>query len=392
MFFCVSIKRLQPLLWGMILLWGGGAELHAQWQMDMKNRLGTGGTNAQLLLAYEAPTEAWRQFEVKVNLRREGEVQVFISKEMILEAYGSEVFIIGYQLPAGAYDIDASIYDPDLDRYYTLERSEPFYLNRRREILLSDIFLSAQAIPDTAFRWPLVGPPSSHGLETLYYYQEIYAPEYDQLSLRAVLYQEKTGKTQGSTAAYVSLQQRNLVLYPRGRQRVIFGDTLHLGQLEPGQYMVQILVYDDDYRLGDEQIRFEVKSDIQTRIYADLETSIKMMKYLLQPEALIRLLDVSGDETVQAEEFRNTWRSLYRDRYQEEMEAYYRKVYEAAERFPEGDIPGWDTDRGSVFVQYGEPREKVIERGGKTWLRWTYARWSLSFLFEQRNQGYFLVE
>lgn len=358
----------------------------------MKNRLGGKGVNAQLLLAYEAPTEAWRRFEVEVELRISGQPQVYIGREMVLEAEGSEVFIIGYKLPPGAYEVDVSIYDPSLERYYTLRRSEPFYLNRSREILLSDIFLSLDSIPDSAFRRPLVGPLPERGPGKLHYFQEIYAPEYDQLSLRAVLYKEKGRETQGSTAAYVSLQQRNLVVLPSGQARLIFGDTLNLDALEPGQYMVQILVYDDEYRLGDEQIWFEVSSDMQSRIFADLETSIKMMKYLVEPEALVALLEMTDRAGVRAEEFRSLWRRLYREAYEEEMEAYFTKVFTANARYQEGEVPGWDTDRGRIFIQYGEPREKLFQQGEQTYLRWTYARWSLSFLFEKRNQAFVLVE
>ena len=75
------------------------------------------------------------------------------------------------------------------------------------------------------------------------------------------------------------------------------------------------------------------------------------------------------------------------------MEIYFNKIYVANERYEE-DRPGWETDRGKIYVQYGEPgQEKTgLEIRGKTYRRWTYPEWSLTFLFEKRNQRYVLVE
>ena len=93
----------------------------------------------------------------------------------------------------------------------------------------------------------------------------------------------------------------------------------------------------------------------------------------------------------------NSWKHLYDEDTENYFESYYEKMFKANFRF-KGEVQngtplsGWQTDRGRIFVQYGEPAEKVIEIKGRPYLLWTYVRWSLSFLFEQRDQQFILVK
>ncbi|GAB4421439.1 MAG: hypothetical protein OHK0039_36190 [Bacteroidia bacterium] len=378
------------ILW---LLSGPLTRLHAQWSMDMKNRLGQGGENAWLYLAYEAPADIEKEFVATVNLRPAGRQQVYIHREVALRTQGSQTFAIGFRLPQGSYDVDVDIYDRRLNEHSYLKRPEAFQLNRRREVLLSDIFLGES--PDTAriMQVPFLRPEIDLRSHRLYYAMDIYAPEYDALTVRAVLYREQQNAPQSThTSAYVSLQQSVQVVYPGGRPKVTFLDTLFIDRLAPDDYMVQVLVYDEEYRIADEQIWFVVGGDIQQRIFGNLDESIRMMRYMLAPQQLYALLEKPDSAHVRANEFTTLWRKRYHEDYIDHMEAYFRKVYAADARFAEGKTAGWETDRGRTFIQYGEPRVKEERLAGRTYERWTYARWGLSFLFEQRNQRYFLVE
>ena len=64
----------------------------------------------------------------------------------------------------------------------------------------------------------------------------------------------------------------------------------------------------------------------------------------------------------------------------ETMVAYYRQFAEANRRFREsgaGDRPGWQTDRGRIFLKYGEP-DQILRRpnpsGTRPYEGWKYAR------------------
>jgi len=81
----------------------------------------------------------------------------------------------------------------------------------------------------------------------------------------------------------------------------------------------------------------------------------------------------------------------------EEMTAFYRRIKDANVRFREGgsaEVPGWRTDRGRVFIRYGEP-DLVLKRPqtgpDRPWEAWRYTKQrELKFVFlDQTRVGNF---
>ena len=64
----------------------------------------------------------------------------------------------------------------------------------------------------------------------------------------------------------------------------------------------------------------------------------------------------------------------------EEREAFYGRIAEANRRFREGgasQIPGWRTDRGRIFIRYGDPDEVLDRRQSATtnpYVVWKFTR------------------
>ena len=174
--------------------------------------------------------------------------------------------------------------------------------------------------------------------------------------------------------------------------KISFSAPLNLIDLQPGEYLLSIEIYDDATRLARENTTFIIGGDIKQRILHDdsLDNSIRMMEYVLPVEMLDTLLTYP-DTDVKRDAFLKVWQDLYGVDSEEQMESYFNKIFEANQRYKENQI-GWRTDRGQTFIKYGEPEEENIEIRGKEYLRWRYAQWSLSFLFEKRNQAYILVE
>ena len=218
----------------------------------------------------------------------------------------------------------------------------------------------------------------------------VYAPGYTSLSIRAVLYQEAENESEAPTVAYQSLHQTNRALNLEFGS-TLFRDSVDLTGLTGGEYMIQVLVYVDDDFVLDEKTWFVKGGDIKQRIYEDLDSSIRMMRYVA-PETQLDSLLRNEDPQVKEVEFLRMWEKLYKEEAESQMEQYFQKIYAANDRYEETDTPGWLTDRGRIFIKYGEPREGALEVKGTSYLRWTYAKWSLSFLFEKRNQVYQLVE
>ena len=173
--------------------------------------------------------------------------------------------------------------------------------------------------------------------------------------------------------------------------RGVFQDSLDISDLPSGQYQIDIRIYDDNQRLAARKGSFSLGSDLKKWIFDNLDEAFRMMVYVYPNAQLDSLLEQERDPFVRREAFNQIWEGMYEDKAEEEMERYYRKVFIANERYIE-EKEGWETDRGRIYILYGEPKEKSVEIAGNSYLRWTYSRWSLSFLFEKYNQNYQLIE
>jgi GWxTD domain-containing protein len=72
----------------------------------------------------------------------------------------------------------------------------------------------------------------------------------------------------------------------------------------------------------------------------------------------------------------------------ETQESFYRRIAEANRRFREGgaaQVPGWRTDRGRVFIRYGDPDDVLREPqtgADRPWEAWKYTKIrALKFVF-----------
>jgi len=74
----------------------------------------------------------------------------------------------------------------------------------------------------------------------------------------------------------------------------------------------------------------------------------------------------------------------------EAIDDYFRRVQQANIRFQDEGGPGWQTERGEVFISLGEPDEMLdlsngIDRNGMRVLRWTYASERLVLYFQDQT-------
>ena len=74
----------------------------------------------------------------------------------------------------------------------------------------------------------------------------------------------------------------------------------------------------------------------------------------------------------------------------EALEAYFRRVQFANQRFRESGDVGWLTDRGEVYLTLGEPDDVFdfstdVSRSGVRGIRWTYNALRLTLFFQDQN-------
>lgn len=362
----------------------------AKWYFSVKNYLQP-NTNVRVFLGYETLTEGPKEFLASINFRPEGQARIFLHRELKLESEGSDTFFVDLQLPPGRYTVDADVEEEGLGIYESMQREEPFQVRPPSRVRVSDIFLVEKDQLPRVFNRPLLQPTVSYDQAALAYGMQIQAPSYEVMSIRAVLYEEVSKERESGPTAYTSLRQASRVLNLTSSGPTVYRDSLDIEDLPGGEYMIQILVYQGDEFELDQKIWFTKGRDIEQRIFGDLDNSIRMMRYLIAADQLEGLLQTE-DSVVKEVEFLKIWEKLYGQEAEAEMEAYFTNVYQVADRYAEGETPGWLTDRGRIFIQYGRPKVQEVQIRDNRYERWLYPRWSLSFLFEPRNQGYYLVE
>ncbi|MEO1447881.1 MAG: GWxTD domain-containing protein [Bacteroidota bacterium] len=368
--------------------------LSAQWSLSAKNRLSS-QANTEIFLRYTGEEEVEKEFQINLSIRPEGQPNAYMQKELTLKTDRSKSFCLPVSLPPGGYDIDVDVWDKKPNTWQVLALEEPYQINRKRNnILLSDIYLSSSPDVDSSLKAPYLRKEFSLGGEFLHYFLELYAPDLNQVAVRAILYQQDQGQRKQENAAasfYVSLYQAEQKLETAGQPAMLFQDAINISELGEGEYLIHALVYKGDNLIGEEKTWFTLGGGVMDRVYQDLDASIRMMEYIAPVDRLEYLLSVPEDIAKRAE-FQKTWKTLYDTNTEENMEAYFRRVFEAENRYATDQTSGWQTDMGRIYILYGTPREKEVEIAGVQHTRWTYAEWGLSFLFVKRNQGFVLVE
>ena len=74
----------------------------------------------------------------------------------------------------------------------------------------------------------------------------------------------------------------------------------------------------------------------------------------------------------------------------EALEAYFRRIQLANQRFRESGGPGWLSDRGEVLISLGEPDDVFdfssdVSRSGARGIRWTYNSLRLTLFFQDQT-------
>lgn len=365
--------------------------LSAQWEVAVKNLL-RDSYNTLVYLKYTGSGLENRKMNISVGFRKRNGVGFVMHKEMSLRISSNAVYPLRFKVPQDNYFVSIDIEDTETGNHTYLEQEFSSTVSRDR-FSVSDIFLSYSENIDSALLEPILRPIVQPG-DKLYFFLEVYDRDYREVPVRAYLLKEKIATESLSATTYDSRKYTSKVLYvfKDGERRADFVDFFTLDKLEAGEYLIQILVYDDEEYLDEKSTRLVIEGGTKKQIYGDLNTSIRMMKYMLSASEMDSLLAIP-DNMVKRNLFDQEWEAQYAAESEAQMESYFKKIYAANERFEE-DVPGWETDRGRIFVEYGEPgQEKTgVEIDGKMYHRWTYPEWSLTFLFEKRNQRYVLVE
>jgi len=121
----------------------------------------------------------------------------------------------------------------------------------------------------------------------------------------------------------------------------------------------------------------------------DLDIALKQMKYILTNQERLDLKRQSKKKKEQI--FYSLWKN--RDptpntEYNELMEEYYGRVWYANEHFDAWQ-PGWETDRGMIYILFGPPDEvqstNPSTSSSSLFQVWSYYKVSKQFVFKDQN-------
>jgi GWxTD domain-containing protein len=93
--------------------------------------------------------------------------------------------------------------------------------------------------------------------------------------------------------------------------------------------------------------------------------ALDALRYLAPPQRLDSLRSAPVDQRPQA------W-ATFMAQYGSRLPAYLAQVREANKRYGERGIPGWQTDRGSAYLQLGDPDQVFVEPDVEIWVYTRY--------------------
>lgn len=366
--------------------------LGAQWRCALKNVLEP-THNVELLLEFNGDISQSREVQAEIRIRKRGILRDYLRKTVSLSIGEEKWFHIPLMLASDVYQYEVEVSDPFSNSSQIVVEEEIFVVSAGDEVKVSDIYLSGSNDAQVAFAKPFLATNLPGHTDTLYYFMELSSTKEITVKSSAFFYENarQQESAKGDILLYASLQEKvqNQEVGPTGK--ALISGAFPVENLKKGEYLLEITVITGIGEPIQETGDFIIGSNLEQRIFSDLDNAIRQMAYILPAGSINEMLDSPTKESRRIE-FDEAWEDLFREDAEEEMEKYYSRIYEVEDLFIE-EAPGWQTDRGKIYIQYGKPGKiETFDRNGKTLTRWLYPQWSLMFLFEERNQNYFLVE
>jgi len=122
---------------------------------------------------------------------------------------------------------------------------------------------------------------------------------------------------------------------------------------------------------------------------ADFNQMLTLLRYFPRQDLVAKLRTAPREQRAAA------WHEFYRESdsgattpQNEALDQYFRRVEDANQRFQEPSTPGWQTDRGEVFITLGQPDEAFDIAGVAPGVRWEYTHPHLSLVFKDETGGF----
>ena len=302
----------------------------------------------------------------------------------------------------GRYALEVTLEDGASGRTFTQSRLASVR-DLSGPVALGDPVLLDAYDPATGRFEPNVGGAISTEQEAFTLFYEVYADEAAALQVTYAITERNRVGDRPSFGALLGLARAQraevgvpLVTsepldVPAGRSPAAL--RVETGDLQVGEYTATVRLETPDGELVDEAEReFSVRwMGLDSQI-SDLDAAISQLRYVAKDREIAALRE-APDENERLRLFREFWSR--RDPTpgtprNEQMEAYYYRVSYANERYSRMRDAGWNTDRGEVFIRFGQPdavEEHPFSYGSKPYEVWRYFRHGRMFIFVDEGVG-----
>ncbi|MBT3179952.1 MAG: GWxTD domain-containing protein [Candidatus Marinimicrobia bacterium] len=137
------------------------------------------------------------------------------------------------------------------------------------------------------------------------------------------------------------------------------------------------------------QIVFSTYKSGISNFVNNIDMALKQMKYIISNDERLKLKGQSSKDKEQI--FYTLWKDrdpTPKTEYNELMEEYYGRVWYANEHFDAWQ-PGWETDRGMIYILFGAPdevqRTNPSTSSSSLYQVWSYYKVSKQFVFKDQN-------
>ncbi len=172
---------------------------------------------------------------------------------------------------------------------------------------------------------------------------------------------------------------------------------LDVSGLLPGEYALEVALEAGGKQISRRESRFMLKWSMESLIKNDFEYAVEQLKYIIDKDDKKALLAVPDSERTAA--FESWWKTkdpIPTTSENEFREEYYRRIRYADQYYSTINREGWLTDRGSIYIRWGEPDQidrYPFELGRKPYQIWYYYSLRRQFYFvDDRGDGDFQLQ
>ncbi len=337
--------------------------------------------------------EAELQIEVFVNGRdEETAFSRSINRRVHVENYeattsptGLNTFFTDLPVKPGKYEVIVTVSDKNNNNQFTRQGKmeiAPDPAAATREVLLSDVLFFSRFTTDDKGRITQFHPTLENRFASdkdyIYAYFTTFSPDENSQAEIKYVVKDENG----------IIAQQNQYTTPAGKKFLEHFVRLSRYYLNQNNYTMELVVHRNDQWIV-RNTAFSFFWRFAPTTQQDLDLAIRQLKYIAKDDSIKRYQNAPFEEKQAF--FKRFWQTRDPDpstEHNELMEEYYRRINFANANFSATGVGGWITDRGRIYIKFGEPDEierHPFEAETYPYQIWRYYTLQKVFLFIDRT-------